>query len=79
MNAVLCDGKGIPFSADRFLIEPQSAHEFLEIMESCSVNYLPKWREMTEDLVIQEAQYRLHCMARDLEASHEINIMGRLQ
>lgn len=80
MNKIgLTDKQGIPFSADRFLSEPELAQEFMEVYEQIYYGGDLQWRELTREQLFQDAAYKLHCLERDLEHSEFLRIRDSLQ
>lgn len=69
ITAVIHDEKGIPYTTERFMEEPESAQEFLKTFEAFSFGYLKtNWIEWENDKLIHTASRLLGQMSRDLVA-----------
>ena len=79
MEIGIFDPRGVPYSEERFLTEPELAQEFLEVYETNSIGILPKWREMNNSRIMEIATFRLNCMVRDLERSDAMRRVDQLQ
>lgn len=65
-EAIICDESGEPFTPERFMIEPDAAQKFLELIETNSMGLLPAWRELPNDDLLALASQRLHAAQQDL-------------
>lgn len=79
MEAVILDPDGIPYSPERFHAEPECAQVFLEHLEGNSYRVLKHWRDLTNDEILHEASYRLHCIQQDLISAEFLKSKGMLQ
>ncbi len=81
MNKIgIVDKNGIPFTPDRFMIEPGLAEEFLEIYETLYYGPEPfEWRDQPQDVMFQHAAYTLHCLEQDLAHADYLRNKNKIQ
>lgn len=78
MEAVIVDDYGVPWTPERFALEPQSAQAFLEQYENNSYGMIHDWRDWMHDKIIVEAVQKLRQLQADLISAEFLKSKGAI-